>query len=336
MLFTCGYMLGIILITMVHLDDIPALHVLEAHATGWLGEPEPCPVTALGNSCPSHEELQDARDAIKHYHDGPLSIMVSSQTSRNHGLPATISVLDLSQPLPRGSFLEAMPGVRVPCPELCFVRLARILKREQLLMLGMSLCGTYAANPVTHKIEYGLQPLTTADRLQSYIERLPRTKGKQQALEAARALANGSASPRESALYLVLTLPTRLGGFQLPRPVLNDPQALDADARSIAAKEGVFCDLLWAKQRFAVEYDSDEFHSLTRREDIERRNALESMGIRVLSITTSIFNDFDRLAACVRTLRKRLGLRVKPEEGHVTQRRRRLHRILRDMRHPIL
>lgn len=314
---------------MVYLDDISALRVWEAHAAGWPLRPTPCPTLPTSLARPSASELRSVHAAMKSTVGERLHVMVDHAERRSSLDKIEFSALDPSSPMPSGSFCDAQLNVRVPCPELCFVRLARTMTREELAMTGMMLCGTYAIDPESGKTEYDAQPLTTVSRLRDYIERMPHSSGRRVAQEVARHLADGSASPRESALYLSLTLPTMLGGFQLPKPTLNSPVHLDEDAQRISGQSFAVCDLLWEDRGCAVEYDSDMMHEGRRKQDIERRNALESMGIWVLNITTGIFDDFDRLCSCVRALRRRLGLRPAKEEPATMARRRELHQTLR-------
>lgn len=61
------------------------------------------------------------------------------------------------------------------------------------------------------------------------------------------------------------------------------------------------CDMLWPRERLALEYDSDMFHSDESRQnrDADRRIRLERLGLHVIPIRRAQVmnaNKFDRLA----------------------------------------
>lgn len=90
----------------------------------------------------------------------------------------------------------------------------------------------------------------------------------------------------ESLLSMLLCLPPSLGGFGLPRPELNCP--IETNEGGIAIRR---CDLCWPDQQFALEYDSDTFHSDESKLhlDSSRRSALEKAGVHVVSVTKTRF-----------------------------------------------
>lgn len=86
----------------------------------------------------------------------------------------------------------------------------------------------------------------------------------------------------ESLLSMLLCLPPSLGGFGLPRPELNFP--IETNEGGVAMRR---CDLCWPDQQFALEYDSDAFHSDASELhlDSSRRSALEKAGAHIVSVT---------------------------------------------------
>jgi hypothetical protein len=91
----------------------------------------------------------------------------------------------------------------------------------------------------------------------------------------------------ETSLALTLSLPACCGGYGLPAPELNRPIKLNARARDILGFDTITPDLYWESADLAGEYDSDAFHSEGSQiaRDSRRRLALESQGIRVVSVT---------------------------------------------------
>ncbi len=97
----------------------------------------------------------------------------------------------------------------------------------------------------------------------------------------------GSASPMEAALALMLTLPVDFGGFGLKKPQLNASVDLTCE-EGFSRLETVRPDFLWAKERVALEYDSAQFHEGVKaspRIDVARWNALTAAGYRVFRAT---------------------------------------------------
>ena len=86
---------------------------------------------------------------------------------------------------------------------------------EKLIQLGFELCGTY---DTTNGDVRECAPLTTVDRLDAFLASLGPMHGKKNASYALRYVANNSASPRETALAMLLCLPYRMGGYGIPMP----------------------------------------------------------------------------------------------------------------------
>lgn len=133
--------------------------------------------------------------------------------------------------------------------------------------------------------------------------------GVKAAKRASSYLIKGSASPMESLLSMLLCLPPSLGGFGLPRPELNYP--IETNEGSVAIRR---CDLCWPDQQFALEYDSDTFHSDASKLhlDSSRRSALEKAGVHVVSVTKNQVFDRGQLFNLATIASKRLGKRLSP------------------------
>lgn len=140
--------------------------------------------------------------------------------------------------------------------------------------------------------------------------------GVKAAKRASSYLIKGSASPMESLLSMLLCLPPSLGGFGLPRPELNYP--IETNEGSVAMRR---CDLCWPDQRFALEYDSDTFHSDASKLhlDSSRRSALEKAGIHVVSVTKNQVFDRGQLFNLATIASKRLGKRLSPTPFNFAQ-----------------
>lgn len=129
----------------------------------------------------------------------------------------------------------------------------------------------------------------------------------------------------ESLLSMLLCLPPSLGGFGLPRPELNYP--IETNEGGIAIRR---CDLCWPDQQFALEYDSDTFHSDESKLhlDSSRRSVLEKAGVHVVSVTKNQVFDRGQLFNLATIASKRLGKRLSPAPFDFAQKQDEIYRAV--------
>ena len=219
--------------------------------------------------------------------------------------------------VPAGCFVSAKDGLEVSSPEFCFLQMAMQLPLPGLIELGYELCGTYsmltAGGPDKYKSGLPERPtLTSTKKISDFVDQMTHFKGHANAVRALRYVLEGSASPMETIVAVLLTLPYRLGGFSLPIPKLNYRIELSKIAKRSANKEYFKCDLFWPDHNVAVEYDSNKYHSGPTQieEDSKKRNTLDLMGIKVITVTTGQLyhsNEFENVA---RLIAKRIGKRL--------------------------
>jgi len=241
---------------------------------------------------------------------------------------------------PGGSFIRMDSGMTVCSPELCFLQMGGELSLVDLVKLGFEFCGSYRLNEAgtNGKGFRGDEPLTSVARLVSYAKRATWIKGRANALRALSFIIDSSASPMETILTMLLTLPYRLGGFGLPKPMLNyrietplrtDKSSADspviatigptgirtASSNASADKLTYYCDLYWPHAKVALEYDSDFYHTGSYRieKDAIRRNALTAAGVAVVTASRRQVVDKDKLRELAEKLSKLLGKRLKCE-----------------------
>ncbi len=97
------------------------------------------------------------------------------------------------------------------------------------------------------------------------------------------------------------------------RPRMNEPVSLGKRGSWTTDRSGFRCDLLWPDQGVAVEYDSTLCHTGAARiaRDAARRNALESLGLTVVTATwrqVANVREYNRFA---RILAGHLGTRIR-------------------------
>lgn len=187
--------------------------------------------------------------------------------------------------LPNGSFVKFGDGLYVSSPELLFCQMSQCLSEEKLLLLGLEMCGSYC---ISHDTEFGfvnnLDPLTTPAKINNYICSLKKLQKNfrsiNKALYISKYLEQGSASPQESRLYIMLAAPRKMGGYGIKHLRFNNTVNLSKQAKEICGQSIVIPDLSIRENKIAVEYDSDAFHGETfqNRKDKKRIGALSHDG----------------------------------------------------------
>lgn len=228
--------------------------------------------------------------------EAPLHFVTSSQgQSRRRGI---IEAHLLTTQLSSDSFHELAKNCLACSPELAFVQCAdKQPDFVSLLELGYELCGTYQTTRTGPAPQYEVEALTSTGRIRSFLKRNPSLRGSHAAQRALLYMADASASPRETALALLLGLPRHLGGYGLEIPPMNHPVKLSEQAASIAQRASLRCDLCWPKYKIDVEYQSDFAHQgeFARIRDSRRANALATMQWTTIGVTSE---EIRSVAAC--------------------------------------
>lgn len=217
-------------------------------------------------------------------------------------------------------------------PEYLFLQMAETMNFLDLLLLGFELCGTYFsgqgidvfASTSTASLRH--KPFTRANKVARFLDSdvASQTKGIAQATQASKFLLDNSDSPRESALALMLTLPRRLGGYALPRPLLNQRINIPRSSSQLIRNDHFRCDLLWPKEGLAIEYDSDLHHVGAQKiaKDASRRDALALLGIQVITVTNKQFASMNEMDKVAHAVAKTLGIRQRNEKRYNYQTRK--------------
>lgn len=228
----------------------------------------------------------------------------------------------LGEPVPSGAFLDIGHDVCICTPQFVFQRLAAQVDLIDAVGIGMELCGTYSrwclepgvmGDPYyrehadTRACTFDLPAAANAKQLQRFVERSVGQPGAVGARAALRWVIDGSASLMETAVYLMLCLPKRLGGYGLPKPVLN-PKLIIRNPDGVKER---YPDLYWSRQSIDVEYNSDTAHSgeWTRYRDSKRDTELTVANVSVLPLTRAQLVRTSEFDAFAQGLRHMLGIR---------------------------
>lgn len=241
--------------------------------------------------------------------EGKVSILVSSQSSRSKSTKTVTHVCTNNAVATIA--LAKSHGIFIPNLGFLFVQLAQCAPFLTLMEIGYELCGSYTILP-DESTFVQCEPATNHNHLAKEIRALRGMRGREIATRALQFVADNSASPMETKLTMFLCLKRTMGGYGLPFPKLNFPIEPTSAARKAAHKQRYVLDLYWPKRKIDVEYDSDSYHASSEgiASDAQRRNALQLMGVTVITVTRGqLYNaaSFDRTA---RTIATSIGARL--------------------------
>ena len=157
-------------------------------------------------------------------------------------------------------------------------------------------------------------------------------RGRRAAEVALSYVADGAASPMESAVYLLLVLPYKRGGYRLPRPLLNYEIKLDDKARKLFGGRSCWGDLCWPDSHLDLEYLGRPSHEGANNMLSDRRRtlAIEEAGYEVIEITKEQVFDLVAFDIVARRIAAKLGKRLDTKKCGVAPERQALSRVLLD------
>ena len=221
--------------------------------------------------------------------------------------------------VPTRAFIEVEPGVFLSTPAFTFLQMATELTCVELIQLAMQFCGFYSPGPafgrgtdpissdtrlaklhrtmVATASVFDIDPVCSTKMLERFIGRSKGFRGVKQARAALNMALDHSASHMETDLYLLFCLPVRMGGYGLPKPVLN-PKVIVEQASGPSV---CYPDQFWSGFSIDVEYDSNAEHCgpSAHYRDSKRMVAIVCNRITYLSISTGQLysvSDFDNAA----------------------------------------
>ena len=267
----------------------------------------------------------------------PLDIMVGERTARRPSKAVRPHVC--SKPIPKGSFVSVGDDLYLSSPEFCFFRMAAKYPLAKLIALGFEICGSYSLPGSAStggdqgdsvQTMYDLPPLSSKKRLTAFSARMEGWVGHKQALKALRFVADGSASPMEAVLVILLTLPYRLGGYALPMPELNGSIYPKKGVSRFAGRDFYRGDLLWRDAGVVAEYNSDLEHANPDRiaRDAIRRSDLSLCGIYEVTITNGQIKSMELFDKVAKQIAVRIGKKLRYKEPEFLKARRELRRVL--------
>lgn len=281
----------------------------EAGASSW--QLTPLRNKAVPSLVPFSHEVKQLGIGRYGFLERPLHVLVASESERRlikdvvcHTAPA--------RTLPRFIF-KAPGGVLLEGPGLCLLHEAVRLPLPLLVQMGFELCGGYRIYPDNPRGFAESKPVATPLQLVRFVEAMGNAKGSRQLARALSYVCEGSRSPMETVIVLLLCLPPRLGGYGLPMPRLNYRVDVHRNGCKASANRYFVCDAFWPDAWLDVEYDSDLVHTGSTRiaHDAKRRNGLTSLGVTVITVTKQQVFNCDEMDRVAHAIAKALGWRLR-------------------------
>lgn len=153
-------------------------------------------------------------------------------------------------------------------------------------------------------------PLTSSERLACFAKTLGHGGSAQTMRLAASWVQDGSASPLETRMALILCLDPRYGGEAWPRPHLNQRIDLTPEAQTLSGGTYRVADLFWPDLNVDLEVNGMAYHADRHgfAQASSRRAALEAMGCTVLEISFDQMRSYDKLDAMLQTFSAKTGM----------------------------
>lgn len=288
-----------------------ALHFWRTNPPWYVLEGGDRNIRSLKNCPASDEQVREFHLSEAEFGPAPIDALVPPDGPRPRSM---LRYHVQKAKIPPHSLYPVRDGIHVVSPALCYVQLCNALPFATALQLGMELCGTYALRPdaLEDKSSRSYQ-LVTADTLRRRLQSWKDLHGLAQARKTLTYLADGSASPMETNLFLLLCLPQKYGGYNIGKPELNPRIELPLEGRLVLRQESVKPDMLWRNARTIVEYDG-AYHDDPQqaRRDEKRRAVLEALGYTVVAVKRQHVYDPIAFEGFATMLAKKCGKRVRP------------------------
>ena len=270
----------------------------------------PHPVDIL---VPSAERCWQSKHAIRHLESGLLPAM---------------SIVDIGTANIPGA--DDYARMFVSTPEFCFLQMARLVDDWELIEIGFELCGRYAIAPLSEMGLIKRQPVTTVDRLHTFVESAKSMRGVSRARRALKWVLDNSWSPKETQIAMLMSMSRACCGFGVPAPQLNNRIEVVSDVARVLNGHELVPDMHWPQIRTVGEYNSDLVHlnRNTASHDSRKRNAYKLMGLDTIDITYDQFSDFETMQALCLDLIRRFGIRRRPTTAAQRANQRELHQWL--------
>lgn len=275
-----------------------------------LERPQATSRSLLLRPCSPAAEIQIA---CQHFHDQtrPIHVLVPEKTGKS----STDMMIyhRISSDPPRGTLFKLGNDLCVVSPEYAFLQYCPSLSRVAAIRLASELCSPFVYDENDLRGFMKCEPIMTIASLVSLAQASFGAHGAKSIRAIIPYVITNGASPREIAAALLLSLPMRMGGYGLEKPLLNECLALSRSLKEKSGRPHITADMLWQNAQVALEYDSDAFHSerVQIANDSRRRKVLEELGLTVITLTNEELKSSSDLQHIAERIAKASGKRFR-------------------------
>ena len=222
-------------------------------------------------------------NALAEEFDLVLPINVAVKKAKNRRNSSRLACTCYGASSDKYQYLQVREGLYIARPEACLMQLATTCSTVDLAFLASELCACYSIEAdEIHKRE----PVCTKQGIVEYLAECHNAHGQAGLERIIPYILEGSISPMQSVLALMLCLPVRWGGYGFAMPQLNS--SIEVPALSIDA-EMYNCspDLLWPARKLVVQYEGARWGTDWERSVSAQRmhNDLVAAGYTVLEMS---------------------------------------------------
>ena len=261
----------------------------------------------------------------------PLTVLVPEVSSRTWITGIKSSVL--SRDMPRGTFMELKDGqgdnalilpsytrVLIDSPQLALIHACDELWQKvsshtmgeleallRLIALASEFCGSYACDPLQPKAgrchfdERGeCGRFVDPSDLCSFLSSVPAIDGLTLARRVAKFAIDGSGSPMETYINHSLTLPPRLAGLSMTKPIVNKELVVDPKVKDLLKHDLIRPDFQWPEYKTLAEYLGNKEHS-SKGARVEDKNRSQDYTVSDYRALFLMFDDVRSATALNRT-----------------------------------
>lgn len=238
----------------------------------------------------------------------PTHVLVRREARRKSN--SSVIFHTCPESFPDNAILVVEGNLCVLSPEYTLLQATRERDDLGLLLLAQEFCGCYSITAPNAPLLMR-HPLTSAHSIERALSGASSLWGIKRLRRIIPLIMDGSGSPRESAVALLMCLPKRLGGYGLPAPTLNLSIGLKGRGSLLWEKGNAF-DLVWSQARTAIEYDGRDTHKTPEQRDRDnaRRNALAAEGYTLFVVTEGRLKDVRHMYAIAKSSAERIGHRL--------------------------
>ena len=229
----------------------------------------------------------------------------------------------VSVELPEPAAYKVSERLYVALPELCLVQMGAQASEVDLALLAYEFCGFYAVRTpkdggVTVSSRGGKasrplwgeefacrKPLTTVRKAYRFARSVPGMHGVKSARKVLSYIQDGSISPVQTAMVLLLAGPTRIGGMGFEGAILN---------KLVPTREGErWVDIVWPQYGIGLELsDCASVAAYRSRLQRDRRRRMTKVDeVSVFAACSQDFTDLDRFDSLARNIARAMGKRVR-------------------------